>query len=562
MKAKITPVFQGAARSRRLFVLIPDYTGKPRRIVGVASAIREREPLSDVAITGYSGGVFSNNDPLEIAELIVEEIDARVKAKAAAGDRYDGIVLVGYSLGAIIARLVYLLASGRTRSTTCDRPVPVAWAGQVDRIVLLAGITRGWSGHIERPPHTPLLMYWSLLVALRLARVFRFGMLLRSGLAGSPTVANLRLEWMDAVHDGDAKTPTVVQLIGDADPFASPSDHIDLFGGSAFVYRKLPKGTNHFTAVDFEGPNGPMRKVAILEALFAPIATLRSQVTFDERPTIDPNVRHVVFVMHGIRDRGREWQPALAKAIEDAGGEGMQTIVSDYGYMPMLKFLLVSERRKRVRWFMDRYIEARAKYPNADISYVGHSNGTYVLAESLRTYHTCRVKYVVFAGSVVRTDFPWNRFMDEKRVLSVRNFAGARDWIVAVFPGLFEKLNLDPDLGAAGFHGFSAESVQPHQVCYLDGGHSVALEPTNFASIAAFVVSGNPVGPGVRTSARPHGGVDRLGKYPELCWIGAAALLIAPGFLIWKQLAPLGPVTAVLGVAAYAGLVGLVLLRE
>ena len=56
---------------------------------------------------------------------------------------------------------------------------------------------------------------------------------------------------------------------------------------------------------------------------------------------------------------------------------------------------------------MDQYTQNLAKYPNSDgrISYIGHSNGTYILASALDRYPSLRVNQIVFAGSVVRTDY-------------------------------------------------------------------------------------------------------------------------------------------------------------
>ena len=56
---------------------------------------------------------------------------------------------------------------------------------------------------------------------------------------------------------------------------------------------------------------------------------------------------------------------------------------------------------------MDRYAEARARYPRAELDYVGHSNGTYLAAKALHDYPAAHFKHIVFAGSVVRRDYDW-----------------------------------------------------------------------------------------------------------------------------------------------------------
>ncbi len=64
-------------------------------------------------------------------------------------------------------------------------------------------------------------------------------------------------------------------------------------------------------------------------------------------------------------------------------------------------------RRSKVEWLMDQYTENLALYPNADFSFVGHSNGTYLLAKALLEYPACKFKNVVFAGSVVNKNYDW-----------------------------------------------------------------------------------------------------------------------------------------------------------
>ena len=104
-------------------------------------------------------------------------------------------------------------------------------------------------------------------------------------------------------------------------------------------------------------------------------------------------------------------------------------------------FLFFYDRRKHVETFMDEYTEARATYPEAEISYVGHSNGTYILASALQRYVTLSVKQIFFAGSVVPRAFPWTSFRDNGRINSIRNDVASGDWVVAYFPALFELIH-------------------------------------------------------------------------------------------------------------------------
>src|SRR5262249_47365616 len=127
----------------------------------------------------------------------------------------------------------------------------------------------------------------------------------------------------------------------------------------------------------------------------------------------------------------------------------------EYGYFPMLKFLLFSERQKNVRWFMDQYVEALARYPNATMDFIGHSNGTYLLASGLTSYVACKFNRAVFAGSVVPCDFPWSRLVGEGRIKAIRNYVASADWVVGIFPTIFERFG--GDVGGAGMFGFRQE---------------------------------------------------------------------------------------------------------
>ncbi|GAA5129198.1 hypothetical protein JIN84_03060 [Luteolibacter yonseiensis] len=160
-----------------------------------------------------------------------------------------------------------------------------------------------------------------------------------------------------------------------------------------------------------------------------------------------------------------------------------------YGYFPMGSFLVWQERQKNVRWFMDELTELMAKYPNMEtIHFVGHSNGTYVLASALTKYKALKVDKVIFAGSVVRQDYFANVGSSlEGRVGGIRNYVGSSDWVVGIFPHFFESgltSWINPDIGAAGYYGFEKPAEMPEenwkkfmlQTKFVTGQHSAALD--------------------------------------------------------------------------------------
>ncbi|MES1181703.1 MAG: hypothetical protein ABUL44_02815, partial [Flavobacterium sp.] len=128
-------------------------------------------------------------------------------------------------------------------------------------------------------------------------------------------------------------------------------------------------------------------------------------------------------------------------------------------------------------------------YPNAEFSFVGHSNGTYLLAKSLKEYPACKFKNVVFAGSVVHKGFEWKRLIDEKRISKVYNLVASSDWVVAMFPKAFQTLKLQ-DIGSGGFDGFTEKLDPEYQLKFVRGGHGAAIEECYWNDIAHFIVHG------------------------------------------------------------------------
>ena len=275
-------------------------------------------------------------------------------------------------------------------------------------------------------------------------------------------------------------------------------------------------------------------------------------------------VRRVVFVYHGIRDYGI-WTGAIKKQIATAALANQSDTVAStpkYGYFPMLSFLLYRDRQRNVRSFMDEYTEALARYPDLadDVDYVGHSNGTYILASALHHYRTIRVRNVFFAGSVVPRLFDWQRFIDAGRVAQVRNVVASADWVVAYFPRFFEQIadwaNKKPetgmfDIGSAGFRGFAAAGDPGNKVRNLEfvaGGHGEGVNVGNaqrLAAIAEYITTGNDEKLSVFENARRQSKlVNVLSNVSWAVWLALAATLVLLGYWL-SQFGTYGVVTYV-----------------
>jgi hypothetical protein len=270
---------------------------------------------------------------------------------------------------------------------------------------------------------------------------------------------------------------------------------------------------------------------------------------------------HIVFVMHGIRDMGL-WTIGVEQTVETVAqqlGQSVEVITAGYGYFPMLRFLFLGARQKNVRWFMDKYTEAIARYPDAKVSFIGHSNGTYLLASALKHYRACKVHRVAFAGSVVPKDYPWDELVQHGRVHEIRNDIASADWVVGVFPGLFELLKIS-DIGTAGHNGFQDDAPKKKSIpAYFKGDHGAAIQPENHTSLAHFILTGEVIKPKEELLvAQQEAWAVLLAKFCWAIWLVIAAIAVSLGFL-FTCLLSLAGISSVVAWLLYAGFILLLL---
>ncbi len=175
---------------------------------------------------------------------------------------------------------------------------------------------------------------------------------------------------------------------------------------------------------------------------------------------------------------------------------------------------------------MDQYSENKAMYPQAEFSFVGHSNGTYLLAKALSEYPSCIFKNIVFAGSVVPTTYTWNKLLRKKQIQNVMNYVATSDWVVAIFPKALELTKLQKDLGSGGHDGFN-DIEKPKEIEFVRGSHGAALREENWDDIAEFIVNGNP--PKKILKGKQSGLIVFLGKISPLIWLALVALIVLIG---------------------------------
>jgi hypothetical protein len=338
------------------------------------------------------------------------------------------------------------------------------------------------------------------------------------------------------------------------DDVVSPDDNIDPVSGSDFIYLDVPR-TGHVDILLMwrtrrdevtPDPDGAARAAILHDALMLDRAALeaRSVHPFDRQVDAPRgDVDAVVFVIHGIRDPGY-WTSKIARRVVAVGRsatprQNFATETATYGYFAMLPFVVPSRRRAKVEWLMDRYAECRARFPDAPFHFVGHSNGTYLLARALEEYPCARFERVVLAGSVIRTDYDWERFVASGQIGTVVNYVATADWVLALFPKAFQRLDGLVravtggrrlfDLGAAGHDGFRGGTTPP-DLGFVAGGHGAAIAEPFWEAIARFVAHGTPASLPAARRAVP----SRFWR-----WVGhlapapLAALLLLVGWLTY-----------------------------
>lgn len=152
-------------RADRLVVLVHGLGG-PKSLAAVVSEVAQIWPAADLMIVEIPLSKISNADPFRLAANLEELIHERFENRRREDKSYEDIVLVGHSAGGALIRKVYLYGMGAME----DHPdfafigqPERDWARKVERLVLLAPLTRGWS-IFPKPRHMSRLRWlWDLI---------------------------------------------------------------------------------------------------------------------------------------------------------------------------------------------------------------------------------------------------------------------------------------------------------------------------------------------------------------------------------------------------------------
>jgi pimeloyl-ACP methyl ester carboxylesterase len=560
----------GMEHGDRLVVLVHGL-GTPALLDDVAELVRRALPGADLALGVYNAGLFSNIEVGVQARRLAMAIGQLLADAQKQSRPYKSIVLVGHSIGALLLRAAYLIARGVEFRNVDAIPAELrGWAEPaiVERMVLLAGLNQGWSApgiaSLGRFKMLKRLFISGLITVTELTDRARF---MRSVISGGPFVHDVRMKWLELVHNQPAAEPRCIQLYGDVRGLLDDSNINDFKSGVNFKYKVLP-GAGHFdlpllTANSIKGMQARQKLLIwknlnpfrlfrrLLFRWLVPVnkitpdtggsraGVLRTVLTEawssipsdlpPRLPAAAPTYHHIVLLRHGIRDEAGTWMTELKTEIERLYPAGVYVDTDSFGHFSMLQFLLRGERLSRVYDFVDRYLNLRAEHWGAQFHFFGHSYGTYIGARALRDYSGCRFENVILANSVMARDFPWHEI--EGSFARILNLRGQKDLVVAWFPGLFQwwrgffffiqwrRKERTEYLGSAGFSGFDADLNAAPRI--LAGGHGAGTAGEHRERIARFLIEGRNTFSSLDTTSFPV----RLGAMcPPAIWFAIFAL--------------------------------------
>ncbi|MBC6904515.1 alpha/beta hydrolase [Saccharophagus sp. K07] len=456
----------------RLVVYVPGFRMTLQRWDPLIKRLQAESDFVDTKWKGWDHdiGLFSTHSVMSKAVELCAVIDSEWKL----AEGFDEIILVGHSLGGILVRQCYLIASG------CYKNEPkCAWAKNIKRIVLLASPNRGIDQSKFR------IRLYDLIT--RFLGVMRFRPLIGEDLiSGSDSMINLRLAWIKHMASLPAnQRPSITQILGTVDSLVTRRDSMDLEQFPNATHVSIPDVNHRQLPLMDEGPNAEMRYRFIKDALVG-------TVTGNSDPIpINSDKQHIIFVLHGIRAGNRGWVQALEERIRDVLPDA-SVITPSYGYLSALEFVVPFLHRRPIRVFQQLYCDSIIENPNARVDFVGHSNGTYILGHSLRALSAMKFDNVVLTGSVLPRDFEWREFMKgtSPQVKKLRNDCANADWPVGILckglSGIFRN-----DIGTGGYEGFHHDDDNVFQYWFHKGGHSAALSEDNLPNIARFLAQGD-----------------------------------------------------------------------
>jgi hypothetical protein len=509
---------RGEAKGLTVLVAgVRDPRGLIRRTAVVA---RDALPDHDLLIIRLDGALLSNaraNDVAgQIENLIATQNTRRVSAH---GSDYPKVTLVGHSIAALLVRKAVLFASqgfgiDRSGYEGSVAQVDAPWRKRLDRIVLLAGINGGWSRKTN---------IWVAMGAAAL-NYMGVGQFLLDLERGEPFVENLRSEWLDLMRNPHGQyAPEVVQLLGSND-WAVPEDNeLDLSAtvdgriNPGYIFQTM-EASGHVSVLDMvTTTNQELRLQARRAAQFTDALALPwddltanglSRIVREngDAIAIQAKVKSIVLTYHGLRDN-QAWNESPDLALATLFGSRADVLISRESppFVPRFSFLfdIFGRREASVRWLSEKMVRLKAEYPDAKVSIIAHSQGSYAAGTLAQRFGALPFENIVLAGSLLPHAFPWGPIIKSGGVKRVVNLRARADIVSGILASAFQfmpryvpllgRLRLF-QIGDSGFSGFAWINNDMGEVASLDGGHDFFLESRKAIRFAiAFALQGSPI---------------------------------------------------------------------
>ncbi len=112
-----------------------------------------------------------------------------------------------------------------------------------------------------------------------------------------------------------------------------------------------------------------------------------------------PKLNHVVILVHGINTMAL-WQNEISNVLK---GEGFEPRPVGYDKFGVWSFLRPSDKKRReaIAFVTTNILDARTEFPDAKISIIAHSFGTYVVTQFLEQNKSFQVSRLILCGSVL-----------------------------------------------------------------------------------------------------------------------------------------------------------------
>lgn len=514
---------------KKLVVLTTGLYGSPDKWNPLLERLRREDLLkgSDWLIFNHCG-LWNFRAFSKFFTKSIEVLSLELKAKIEQyylnaldrGEPYDDIICIGHSFGGLMIRQAYLLATGACTGIVKSE---IPWADKVSRFVLIASTNRGF-----RPNN------FLVSAVVNLSSTTGFLPALRDGVQGSAFITNLRISWIRYISSLEDREPVMIQLLGTEDGVVRREDSIDLQQFPNGVQFDIP-GADHDNLYRPQGSGSEahsewelrykLLRWAILEC--DPKKPKQIPSALQARVTVDPGESvtesSTVFIVHGIRDSNSGWASQLEDQIRRQANGKFAVIRSTYGYFSAFNFFFPWLRRQNIRWFQDQYSYRFALNPKTEFYFIGHSNGTYVLGESLKRVPAMKFKRIYLAGSVLPREYPWQERFDLDQVKELRNDRSCSDWPVGVLCSGLRGLGMK-DIGTGGFDGFNFDDDHTEEVYYYKGGHGEPLAKENQGSILKFTLDGD--------RSHPSNLLEITQVSSKFQWISRMAPYFAPLLLL------------------------------